>query len=618
MNKTQSTDKRRSTLGRWFRRTFFGKKEELSVLEEEALQSPFKTVARNFFANRLARMGLFVFLAIFIFVMVGPMIWRIDLSYQDNTQQHVAPGMNMLSVPEELAKNVRHISPSTTFSLGVDNNGKVYIWGHSKVTDTIDLKDIPQEVKDAHIVDVEAGYDHAVALDDKGKLYVWGNTRLGQDRLPTDLASSQRKGEDLHIRQMVAGNQFSALITGEGKLVIWGNGNLNDIKIKKAYRQTKFKKVTANINTYLALTEDGAVVYPGFQDNAYSRIPAGLESGVVDIASSSFTNAALKEDGSVVVWGNVSSGENQVPKVEKGKIVRLFGGRYHYAALTDQNELICWGGNKFGQSTPPTVENNDHITDVYVGGFQNYAVTQKGKLYKWGLSGYLMGTDHLGRDILTRIVNGGRVTMTVGAVSVMISLIIGVVLGGISGYFGGRADMLIMRLSEIVGGLPFLPFALILSAIIGTRISVEQRMYLIMVVLGVLSWPGLCRLVRAQILAQREMEFVTAAKAMGVKEKNIVFKHIIPNVISTILVSATLDFATSMLTESTLSFLGFGIAPPTPTWGNMLTGANNSIIIQQYWWRWVFTAVIFSVCTICINLIGDGLRDAIDPKSNER
>jgi peptide/nickel transport system permease protein len=178
--------------------------------------------------------------------------------------------------------------------------------------------------------------------------------------------------------------------------------------------------------------------------------------------------------------------------------------------------------------------------------------------------------------------------------------------------------MIIMRIAEVIGGLPFIPFAMILSAIIGTRISVEQRMYLIMVVLGVLSWPGTCRLIRAQILSQREQEYVTAAQAMGVREGTIVFKHILPNVLSLILVSATLDFATCMLTESTLSYLGFGIAPPTPTWGNMLNGANNSVVIQQYWWRWVFTAAIFGVCTICINLVGDALRDAVDPKSNGR
>ena len=208
--------------------------------------------------------------------------------------------------------------------------------------------------------------------------------------------------------------------------------------------------------------------------------------------------------------------------------------------------------------------------------------------------------------------------MTVGAIAVVISLVIGIILGGIAGYFGGWVDMIVMRIAEVIGGLPFIPFAMILSAIIGTRISVEQRMYLIMVVLGILSWPGTCRLIRAQILSQREQEYVTAAQAMGVREKTIVFKHILPNVLSLILVSATLDFATCMLTESTLSYLGFGIAPPTPTWGNMLNGANNSVVIQQYWWRWVFTAAIFGVCTICINLVGDALRDAVDPKSNGR
>ena len=119
-------------------------------------------------------------------------------------------------------------------------------------------------------------------------------------------------------------------------------------------------------------------------------------------------------------------------------------------------------------------------------------------------------------------------------------------------------------------------------------------------------------------LAQREMEYVTAAKAMGIREGQIVFKHILPNVISLLLVSMTLDFATCMLTESTLSYLGFGIPLPTPTWGNLLTGANNSVVIQQYWWQWVFPAAIFGVCTICINMIGDGLRDAVDPKSQER
>ena len=178
--------------------------------------------------------------------------------------------------------------------------------------------------------------------------------------------------------------------------------------------------------------------------------------------------------------------------------------------------------------------------------------------------------------------------------------------------------MILSRVAEVIGGMPFLPFALILSAIIPKDMPVTTRMYIIMVVLGVLSWVPTFRLVRAQIFSQREQEYVTAAKALGVGEGTILRKHIIPNVMSVLLVEITLQFATCMLTESTLSYLGFGITAPTPTWGNMLNTCNDSIVIQQYWWRWVFPAAIFGLCTVCINLIGDGLRDAMDPKSNGR
>ena len=208
--------------------------------------------------------------------------------------------------------------------------------------------------------------------------------------------------------------------------------------------------------------------------------------------------------------------------------------------------------------------------------------------------------------------------MTIGAISVIISVIIGVIIGGFSGYYGGKVDNILMRLAEIVASIPFLPFAMILSVIVGNSLTEIQRIAVIMVILGVLSWPSLARLVRAQILAEREKEFVTAAKAMGIKEWSIIFKHILPNVITVVIVDTTLAFASCMLIESSLSFLGFGVVEPTPTWGNMLNGSQASTVIQNYWWRWVFPSLALSLSTISINLIGDGLRDAIDPRSNDR
>ena len=175
------------------------------------------------------------------------------------------------------------------------------------------------------------------------------------------------------------------------------------------------------------------------------------------------------------------------------------------------------------------------------------------------------------------------------------------------------------RLTEIVGAIPFLPFALCLSAIFqASDIHEDTRIVIIMLILGVLSWTGLARLVRGQILAEREKEFVTAARSMGVKEGRIAFRHILPNIVSVILVTVTLDFASCMLTESSLSYLGFGVQLPRPTWGNMLDGSRSALVIQSFWWRWVFPALFLSVVVICINIIGDTLRDVLDPKSVEK
>lgn len=599
-----------------FARLFGNRNKQLSFMEEEQLQSPTRMIVRNFTSNKLGMTGLIIFLCIFLFVMIGPKFFVLDLSYNDNTQTNVPPTLSMLSVPEGLEGNVKDITPGTTFGVGVDNDGHIYTWGYTRITEVIDVGIIPDEVKEAHIEHIAAGYDHIAAIDDAGKVYVWGNDRLGQNNLPSEISTAMLMKKNLNFKQLEAGFQFTAALTEDGYLYMWGNQNMADIKVRKEY-QGHIEKIALTTYNCVALLDDGTVAYVGLQKNSIQeRLPEGLDN-IVDIAATGATVAAVDTDGKITIWGNISDGLGEVPEMS-AKPVELYGGNKHYTALLENGEVISWGSNVHKQSTVPESVVEHDIETVFAGFYQNYAITSEGETLTWGLKGYAFGTDDLGRDILTRLVNAGQVTMTVGAIAVVISLVIGIIAGGIAGYFGGWVDMIIMRIAEVIGGLPFIPFAMILSAIIGTRISVEQRMYLIMVVLGVLSWPGTCRLIRAQILSQREQEYVTAAQAMGVRERSIVFRHILPNVLSLILVSATLDFATCMLTESTLSYLGFGIAPPTPTWGNMLNGANNSVVIQQYWWRWVFTAAIFGVCTICINLVGDALRDAVDPKSNGR
>lgn len=600
-----------SVLGTWVNRVIFPSKET-DRLAEEKIVSPGKQMFKRFLHNRLAMTGLIIFLSCLLLVTVGPIFFPQDLSYTDGTQQNIAPGYDMMKLPTSIVKDVVEIQPGATYGFALTDSGEIVSWGKTAITSVINLADIPDEVKNADIVQLAVGVDHAIAADADGKIYTWGSNRLGQLDLP-------RKVDGHDIKQLVAGNKYSALLNEEGTLYLWGNSNGTDLKIKKAY-QGNIEQVALADNCYVILTKDGAAAYSGYNASALlANVPEGLESGVVQVAATAYTAAALKEDGTVVIWGNPAKGENQIPEHDS-KIVKLYAGRYHYVAECEDGTYLAWGSNVHGQCDIPAglANGSEQIQYMAVGYYQNYAITTSGKLYTWGLKGYIFGTDELGRDVLNRIVNGGKVTMTVGAVSVIISLIIGVVFGLLAGYFGRWADLIISRLAEIVNSLPFLPMAMILSTVIGSRISQEARMYLIMVIQGFLYWPTCFRIVRAQVLQARENEYIIAARAMGEKESSIMFKQILPNILSQLLVTATLSFATCMLTESSLSYLGFGIVAPTPTWGNMLKGANDSTVIQQFWWRWVFTAAIFGITTISINLMGDGMRDAVDPKSLER
>ena len=425
-------------LKRWFSRAF-GPRKEMNALEEEQLQSPIRNIIRNFTSKKLSMFGLLGFIAVFLFVLIAPHYMEMDLSYQDGTLGNIPPTMSMMKVPKEMKGNIRKISPGTTFAVGVSNDGKVYSWGYTNVAGG-ELAQIPEEVEKAHIVDIAAGYDHAVALDEEGQLYVWGNTRLQQDMFTPEMRQAMMKGGDAwKIKQLEASNQFSAVVCEDGMLYLWGNGNMADIKVRKAY-QGRVQKVALTSSAYVVLLDDGTVGYAGYKNegSVLAKIPAELEGRkVVDIASTSSSVAAVTEDGQVVVWGNTSKNEKDVPELSS-KPVDVYGGRYHYTVLCENGDVVAWGDNTHGQAeVPASVNAGGDIVKVYSVFFQNYAITSTGDVKTWGLRGYLCGTDDLGRDILTRIVHGGLVTMTVGALAVLISTVIGVVLGGLAGYFGG-------------------------------------------------------------------------------------------------------------------------------------------------------------------------------------
>jgi len=230
-------------------------------------------------------------------------------------------------------------------------------------------------------------------------------------------------------------------------------------------------------------------------------------------------------------------------------------------------------------------------------------------------SSHLLGTDADGRDMLTRLMYGGRVSLTVGLVVVLVELIVGVTLGGIAGYYGKKIDMIIMRLVEIFYSIPFIPIMLIISAImVGYGISPKYKIYIIMFVMGVLFWASVARMVRGQILSLREMEFMQATEATGIRTSRKIFKHLVPNVMPIIIIIATMDLGGIILMESTMSYLGVGISFPYASWGNMVTAVNNTIILKNFPNIWLPPGICILLTVLAFNFIGDGLRDAYDPK----
>ena len=645
-------------LARWFVRwifglkyeeKWFGKKEEQGEKEiqfkdgvpddSELIVSPARQIFNRFLERKFAVFSVFVVLVMFCVVFIAPHFMpKYYDAFTETTQKDLPPTLSFMSVPGELKNNIKMIDSYSSFSVGLSKDGKVYVWGIGKIGATgIDIKQIPEEVKNAKIAFVAAGQDHIIAIGEDGKYYGWGSNRFGQYDVSEAILSNPnlepvpdavRNGElDVaHIKKVTCGYQASAILMDDGTLYIWGNKQAY-ANLDKFIGRTNIVDVDFTLNYVVGLDTKQTSVYSGTK-GLYTK--AKTQIGGVDTQKmSDFLNGRkinevratttsiclLLDDGTIALTGDFQSDVMEVPTLAEGEyFVDIEAGSYHYTGLTNLGHVYSFGGDHYRQAEAPQVEG---AKKIYAGSFQSYAVDENGKLLNsWGLKGYLFGTDDRGANIAERVIAGGRITMTVGAIAVIIEIIIGVSIGLIAGFAGGWVDIFLMRVAEVFSSIPLYPFMLILSSLLAqVSMTTDQRLYMIMVILGILGWPGFAYITRAQVLVARESEYVTAAQAMGVKSSRIAFKHILPNIVSVILVNMTLSFAASMQTETSLSFLGFGVNYPQPSWGNMLSRASNAVAAINFWWQWVFTSAILIMTTVCINTIGDTLRDVMDPKS---
>lgn len=595
----------------------FGKmKRPVDMLAEEAIMSPSKVIVKNFFRNKLAIGGLIGFSIMLTVVFLGAALNPLTILETNPIMRNTKPGLGYSNITSEAKKaGLVQISNGSTFGIGLGKDGDVYAWGQ----DVLGSTKIPVEVNALQIKKIAAGDRHAIALTTTGKIYGWGNNNFKQAIVPTEIEAVLMLE---NVVDILAGDQYSAILTDKNKIHVWGTTFATGLDIVPSIFQGRIVKAAQAPYNILLILDDGSVGIMGERQTALDRIPTPIlnkDVQIVDAAVTVRTAIAVDTVGQVYVWGENEFGLLTLPEgIQNEKIVSVAAGRAHFIALAASGKVFTWGSNAFNQLTLPKDLVGKKVVSVAANYYQTYAIAEDGDSYGWGQNGYYLGTDDLGRDMLMRLIHGGRVTMTVGAVAVLISTTIGLLVGLISGFYGGWVDNILMRFTEVINSFPFLPMAITLSSFVGGILSQTERLLLIMVILGVISWTGLARLVRGQILAEREKDFVLAARALGIRSNVIILRHILPNVINVVIVSMTLGYAGSLLTEAGLSFLGFGVIPPSPSWGNMLTGAQDSTVITFYWWRWILPAVAVLIAALTVNIIGDGLRDAMDPKNNEK
>lgn len=236
-------------------------------------------------------------------------------------------------------------------------------------------------------------------------------------------------------------------------------------------------------------------------------------------------------------------------------------------------------------------------------------------MYESPSAKHWLGTDGHGMDVLTRLMYGGRVSLLIGFIVVFIELVIGVILGGLAGYFGKWVDMLIMRIVDVFNCIPFMPLIMIVGSVMDSmNVPPKKRIYYLMIILGLMSWPGIARMVRGQILSLREQEFMIATEATGLRVSKRIFKHLVPNVVPQLIVLATLGLGNIILYESTLSYFGLGVKFPYASWGNIISAVSTAYEMTNYWFVWIPAGLLILLTVLGFNFVGDGLRDAFDPK----
>ncbi len=368
-----------------------------------------------------------------------------------------------------------------------------------------------------------------------------------------------------------------------------------------------------------ALTLQAFATYDIVNSTTQEEIPFQLQYEILKAVTNEETSFTYDDKEYTVDGDRILDGDQEIAYAGKYVVQPLMSDVYLTMDFKDQLIEAVEEGEKEFAYTDEAGETAEY-TITYDAANQSYQVMQTAQTqvfdtYSPPSGEHWLGTDRNGMDMLTRLMYGGRVSLYIGFIVVIIESLIGVILGGISGYFGGWVDNLIMRIVDIFYCIPSLPIIIILGAAMDAlRMDPQIRMIYLMLILGFLGWPSIARLVRGQILSLREQEFMTATEATGIRSSRRIFRHLIPNVIPQLIVTMTMSLGSTIITEATLSFLGLGVKFPFASWGNIINDVNDTFVLTNYLFIWIPAGVCLVATVLAFNLVGDGLRDAFDPK----
>lgn len=549
--------------------------------------SPGMLVAKRFFRNKLAVAGLVILVAMFLFSFIGGMVstynesqvfrktdhvWK-DYAGATYNKSYIFTTANGAEFPAQgqqkfiLATNKGNDSfEANDVTYGLEQKGEDYwaIYSSESVATVLTLKgkSTYKQVGNTEITDeIKEGYEEAVA-NDANTFEVDGTTYTIEK----------------------AGRENQITISGEVAFAT--------------------KKV------FSAATNDAEMGFD-FQQAALDAIEAGDAFFEYDGATYELTTTEKETSTEVVKDGEVYATVSNllVSPQAKGVFLSLSFKEAVEQAIADKASTFT-AVNEAGEEETYQLQTKN--TQYVV---RSQKATTVNDTYSGPSKKHWLGTDGNGMDMLTRLMYGGRISLMIGFVVIIIEGIIGILIGGVSGYFGGWVDTILMRVVDVVICIPAMPLYIIIGSVMDYyKIDPRIRIYALCAILGIVGWPGIARMVRGQILSLREQEFMVATEATGVRISRRIFRHLIPNVIPQLIVIATMGLGDVILMEATLSFLGIGVKFPYASWGNIVNAVNDVYVLTNFWFVWIPAGFLILLTVLGFNFVGDGLRDAFDPK----